>query len=555
MTFPTIPTVAGGRLLFANQANTTATRTFPAFSGLTYSDGDLLLAVVTTYQSTTNPQFSSWSNGFTELSAGGDQGSSTTMGIGIAYKIASGSESGSLTVTQAATITGHASMCLMAIPLAHGSTAPEAGTIANGTTGAANPASFNPAGWDTEDTLWIAIAASGMTSGTGSWTGTGTTAPANYGNRRDSNKADGSTVGEVEIAVAFRQLNAASEDVGTAGVDTSNARNSALVIAVRPAPTVHTATGVLVGPGAVVVGTARRFRAHSASGAITGSGAVVAGSASRSVGTVTHTASGAIVGAGAVVDGAASRTRVHTASGVIAGAGSTVAGTANRFRSHSASGALAGAGATVAGSANRFRAHSASGVLAGAGAAVSGSASRSGAPVTHTASGAISGAGSAVAGTATRYRAHSASGAIVGAGAQIAGSASRSDGGPVTHTASGAIVGAGAAVSGSVARSGDSEVIQGGHPQLVNTDYYRSRLRKQYEESEPEVVQAIEAIAEEAPKVDVSQADADALMRAELQRIGIAYREAYTEIYLDLIAEMRQQQEDEQIAAIMVALL
>lgn len=241
MAFPTIPTVAGGRVLFANQANTTATRTFPAFSGLTYSDGDLLIAIVTTYQSTTNPQFSSWSNGFTELSAGGDQGSSTTMGIGIAYKIASGAESGALTVTQAATITGHASMCLMAIPQAHASTAPEAGTIANGTAAAANPGAFNPAGWDTEDTLWISVAASGMTSGTGSWTGTGTTAPANYSNWADSNKTDNSTVGEVEIAVSFRQLNAASEDVGTVGVDTANARNSALLIAVRPAPSVTVA--------------------------------------------------------------------------------------------------------------------------------------------------------------------------------------------------------------------------------------------------------------------------------------------------------------------------
>jgi hypothetical protein len=242
MTFPTIPTVAAGRVLTANQADTTATRTFPAFSGLTYSNGDLLLAVVTTYQSTTNPQFSGWSNGFTELSAGGDQGSATTMGIGIAYKIASGTESGSLTVTQAATITGHASLCLMAIPLAHPTTAPEAGTIANGTAAAADPGSFNPAGWGTEDTLWISVVASGMTSGTGSWTAAGTAGPTNYGNWVDSNTTDNSTVGQTEIAVSFQQLNAASEDVGTAGVDTSNARNSALVIAVRPAPAAQTLT-------------------------------------------------------------------------------------------------------------------------------------------------------------------------------------------------------------------------------------------------------------------------------------------------------------------------
>lgn len=253
MAFPTIPTVAAGRVLFANQADTTATRTFPAFSGLTYANGDLLLAIVTTYQSTTNPQFSSWSNGFTELSAGGDQGSSTTMGIGIAYKIANGTESGSLTVTQAATITGHASMCLMAIPGAHLVTPPEAGTIVNGTAAAANPASFNPAGWDAEDTLWISVVTSGMTSGTGTWTATGTTAPTNFTDRADSNTTDSSTVGQTEIAVSFRQQNAASQDIATGGVDTSNARNSALALAVRP---VASGEGSLAGVGGLVLAAA-----------------------------------------------------------------------------------------------------------------------------------------------------------------------------------------------------------------------------------------------------------------------------------------------------------
>lgn len=233
MAFPTIPTVAAGRVLTTNQADTSGTRTFPDLSSLTKASGDLLLAIICTYQSTTNPQFSSWGGSFTEFT---DQGTSTTQGIGAAYKWSTGSETGTFTVTQAATITGHASMVLLAIPGAHASTAPEAGTIANGTSAAADPGSFNPAGWDAEDTLWVSVIASGMTSGTGSWTATGTTAPTNYVDRVDSNTADNSTVGQTEIAVAFRQLNASSEDVGTGGVDTSNARNSALVIAVRPAP-------------------------------------------------------------------------------------------------------------------------------------------------------------------------------------------------------------------------------------------------------------------------------------------------------------------------------
>jgi len=232
MAFPTIPTVAGGRVLFANQADTSQTRTFPNLSSLTKNAGDLLIAIIFTYQSTGNPQFSSWGGGFTEFS---DQGSSTTMGIGIAYKVSTGSETGTFTVTQANTITGHASMCLLSIPGAHASTPPEAGTIANGTSAAADPGSFNPSGWDLEDTLWMSIIGSGMTAAGGSWTATGTTAPTNYTDRADSNTTDSSIAGQTEIAVAFRQLAAASEDVTTGGVDVSNARNSAVVVAIRPA--------------------------------------------------------------------------------------------------------------------------------------------------------------------------------------------------------------------------------------------------------------------------------------------------------------------------------
>lgn len=237
MAFPTIPT--GGQILTANIDGTGA-RTFPDLSGLTKSSGDLLIAIIVAYQSSSGQGapggtvFSAWGASFTEFC---DQmtTNSSTMAIGAAYKWSTGSETGTFTVTQAATITGGASLILLSIPGAHDSTPPEAGTIADGTSAAADPGSFNPAGWGTEDTLWIAVAASGMTSGTSTWTATGTTAPANYGNRVDTNRADDSTIGRVEGAVAFRQLNAASEDVGTAGVDISNARNSALVIAVRPA--------------------------------------------------------------------------------------------------------------------------------------------------------------------------------------------------------------------------------------------------------------------------------------------------------------------------------
>lgn len=297
MAFPTIPTVAAGRVLFANDTGTASpqTRTFPAFSGLTYNDGDLLLAIVTTYQSTTNPQFSSWSNGFTEIS---DQGSSTTMGVGVAYKIASGTESGSLTVSQAGTVTGHASLCLMAIPGAHTSTAPEVlSPKADATTAQPDPASFDPANWGTEDTLWIAVYCSGMTSGTGTWIATGTTTPTNYTNWADSNTADNSTVGQTEIAVTFRQVNAASEDAGVAGVDTSNARSSAFVIAVRPtsevsvALTTVNATGNITAPSVSVNGALSTVNATGQVGTLTPtietSVAITTVSATSEVGTLT----------------------------------------------------------------------------------------------------------------------------------------------------------------------------------------------------------------------------------------------------------------------------
>jgi hypothetical protein len=240
MAFPTIPTTGAGRVLALNQLNTTATRTFPALSGLTKNAGDLLIAIVVAYQSsTTNAQFSGWTEGFTEIH---DSGSSTTLAMGVAYKFSTGSETAAPTVTQAATITGDASMILLSIPGAHASQVPEVGARVSGTTAAANPAALNPAGWNIEDTLWISVVGSGMTSTTGSWTATGTVGPTNYTGWVDTNAAD-LAVGDCEAAVSFRQNPVASEDVGTAGVDLSNARNGAVVIAVRPAAT---ASAVLV---------------------------------------------------------------------------------------------------------------------------------------------------------------------------------------------------------------------------------------------------------------------------------------------------------------------
>ena len=223
--------------MFANQADATGTRTFPSLTGLTKNSGDLLIAIATGYQDagSSGAIFSAWGGSFTEFT---DQMTTagSTMCIGAAYKWSTGSETGTFTVTQASP-TGHASLCLLSIPLAHASTPPEAGTIANGTSAAADPGSFNPTGWDAEDTLWIAVDANGMTSGTGSWAACGAGTLTSYSGQADSNTADSSTVGQTEIVVSFRQVNAAAEDRGAVSThDLSNARNSGLIIAVRPVP-------------------------------------------------------------------------------------------------------------------------------------------------------------------------------------------------------------------------------------------------------------------------------------------------------------------------------
>jgi len=163
------------------------------------------------------------------------------VAIGCAYKFSTGSETGTFTVTQAATITGGASMMLLSIAGAHATTPPEAGGYASGT-GAANPAAFNPTGWDVEDTLWIAVTGNGESSASGTWIGV-TSAPTNYTGYVDAATADTSTLGEIEIAAAFRQNTVASEDVGAFTGDTSNARDATIVIAVRPAPSIYTKAG------------------------------------------------------------------------------------------------------------------------------------------------------------------------------------------------------------------------------------------------------------------------------------------------------------------------
>src|SRR5262245_7972337 len=156
------------------------------------------------------------------------------MGIGAAYLLnSSGSETGTFTVTTADTSTNDSVCILCSISGAHTTTPPEGGTIANGTGAAANPGALDPAGWNTEDALWIAVCGSGEDAITGTFDAP-TAAPTNYGNLFVT-AVTADVVGGVYGALGFRQLAASVEDVGTFALDISNARNSALLIAVRPA--------------------------------------------------------------------------------------------------------------------------------------------------------------------------------------------------------------------------------------------------------------------------------------------------------------------------------
>lgn len=240
MTFPTIPTTGAGRVLTANQANTTAARTFPSLSSLTKNSGDLLIAIITAYSgaTTTTANFGSWGGGFTEIYDNAGAAGGGGMAIGVAYKISDGTETGTFTVTQAATISGHASMILLSIPGAHASSAPEVGGYNRVANGAPNIASFNPS-WAAEDILWIAVGAAGETSATGSWTATGGPTLTNYSSGVNTATADTSTVGQTELGVLFCQLNADSEDPAAfGGFDTSNSTNAGVLIAVRPSANV-----------------------------------------------------------------------------------------------------------------------------------------------------------------------------------------------------------------------------------------------------------------------------------------------------------------------------
>jgi hypothetical protein len=254
MAFPTTPTTGANTLIASVQGTATTTHTFGSLTTLDNASGDLLIAVIVLYQaSATGNAFSAWGGGFTEF---GDSSSATnpSMAMGCAYKISNGTETGTFTVTSS--ISGRSAMFLMSIKNWHGTTPPEVAFSAATTATAQDPPNLDPPGWGAEDTLWIAVAAGGETSLTGTWTGIAS-APASYTNFAASSIAGGDVIGACQIAVAFRGNNITGENPGSFTTDTSPEIERAATIAVRPAPPpveldgTQTATASIAGTAAV----------------------------------------------------------------------------------------------------------------------------------------------------------------------------------------------------------------------------------------------------------------------------------------------------------------
>lgn len=182
--------------------------------------GDLLLLFVSLDGA---PTLSGFPAGWTQVI----RTSATAAVAEVWYKIADGSE-----VNFAYTSSGvetSVNRCLR-ITSWHGTTAPEAtGATSTGNT-TPNPPTLTPS-WGSADTLWAAYY--GMDGGAGA-TGEATAYPTSYANNQYTDVSGIGGAGTVAMAVATRELAAASDDPGTFTSNRSDAW-AALTVAVRPA--------------------------------------------------------------------------------------------------------------------------------------------------------------------------------------------------------------------------------------------------------------------------------------------------------------------------------
>lgn len=213
MTFPAIGST--------NSSNSNNSASSPAVVNLPsgIASGDLLIIVIST-SGTSSESAVTTPTGYTQLWSTYNV---STRFSGY-YRWADGSEGSTQNFTLGANVfwaTG-----AYRITGADTGTNPVSGTSAVAISSTPNPPSLNPAGWDVEDTLWLATCGVGGTSlGLSSY-------PTNYSLSQTTTKSEASN--GALIAIAGRQLNAASEDPGTFSI-TQNRRWVAQTIAIRPA--------------------------------------------------------------------------------------------------------------------------------------------------------------------------------------------------------------------------------------------------------------------------------------------------------------------------------
>lgn len=182
---------------------------------------DLLIAVV---GFDGNPTFT-WPAGWTSIKD--EAGNGSAVRAGVAYKFAVGTETGTIALTTSASEGGGAR--ILCVRDAHTTTPPEVSTGVSSSAANANPDSLNPAGWGTENTLWIA----GMVNDADVAVTAGPTNYYEFGNTRWSN------VNGAGVATASRLSLAASEDPGAFTHTLEDSR--AFTIGVRPRNAVLTA--------------------------------------------------------------------------------------------------------------------------------------------------------------------------------------------------------------------------------------------------------------------------------------------------------------------------
>lgn len=207
--FPTVQT----RNDSAETANTTS-HTVDLPAGIT--SGDLVLVAF----ATDGVPLISFPAGWTEV---GEEQRGTSHQVAMWYRNADGTEGASITVTTDATersahrswrISGHE---------------PATAPVWNGANSFAvpiDPPNLAPA-WGSAKTLWIPICSFSE--------GSITSYPPNYTDGFQSRGGSASGVNDIQLGVAERELEAASEDPGVFNVDMAN-NWAAMTVAVRPVP-------------------------------------------------------------------------------------------------------------------------------------------------------------------------------------------------------------------------------------------------------------------------------------------------------------------------------